>query len=91
MPNFKITQQHAAPVDPSSDLFNAVWVIADPTNASHDGSGVYSYIGEGGSSEKDIASIRTVLPLDPSKNDGMSSFEVTLLDTGMSIFNFARN
>ncbi len=86
MPNFKITQQHPAPVDPSSDLFNAVWTIADPTNASHDGRGVYSYTGEGGSSEKDIASIRTILPLDPSKSEGMSSFQVTLLDTGESHF-----
>ncbi len=81
MPNFKITQRHKAPVEPD-DIFNAVWRIVDPTNASHDGHGVYSYIGEGGSSEKDIASIRTLLPLDPSKSEGISSFEVTLLDTG---------
>ncbi len=88
MPNFKITQQHPAPVDPNSDIFNAVWTIADLATAAHDGNGVYSYIGAGGNSEKDIASIRTVLPLDPSKNDGISSFEVTLLDTGKSNFHF---
>ncbi len=82
MPNFKITQQHKAPVEPDTDIFNAVWRIVDPTNVSHDGHGVYSYIGEGGSSEKDIASIRTLIPLDPGKSEGISSFEVTLLNTG---------
>ncbi len=82
MPNFKITQQHKAPVEPDTDIFNAVWRIVDPTNVSHDGHGVYSYIGEGGSSEKDIASIRTLIPLDPGKSEGISAFGVTLLNTG---------
>ena len=81
MPNFRITQQHTT-VQTDSNLFNAVWRIVDPTNVSHDGHGIYSYIGEGGSNEKDIASIRTVSPLDPSKKEGLSSFEVTLLDPG---------
>lgn len=83
MPNFKITQRQTA-ANVTAD-FNSVWGIVDQTNVSHDNHGVYSYIGAGGSSEEDIGSIRTLVPLDPIMGEGMSSFEITLLDTGMSI------
>lgn len=60
--------------------FNTVWEITDPSNIAHNGRGLYSYIGDGGSSEEDIGTIRTLQPLNP--NGGISSFEITLLDTG---------
>ena len=81
MPKFKITQRETT-TNITAD-FNSVWGIVDQTNVSHDSHGVYSYIGGGGSSEKDIGSIRTLLPLDPNMGEGMSSFETTILDTGI--------
>ena len=62
--------------------YNAVWNIVDSTNISHDGHGGYSYTGAGGSSEKDIGTIRTHRPLDPYQRGGISSFEITVVDTG---------
>ena len=84
MPSLKTIGQQQAAVASASRLqgnFDAVWSISDPASSSvsHDGQGVYSYIaGPGGS----IGSIRTIRPLDPLRKDGMSSFEVTIVDTG---------
>lgn len=63
--------------------YNAVWKVIDSNNIHHDGHGAYSYQGAGGSIEKDIGTIRTHKPLDPFQRGGISSFEITVIDTGM--------
>lgn len=44
------------------------------------GDGCYSYVGKGSNTEEDIGQVRTIHPLKPYP--GLSSFEVTLVDTG---------
>ena len=85
MPSLKtLGQQQAAAAASASKLhgnFDAVWSTSDPSKVSHDGQGIYSYTGSGGNTES-IGSIRTIRPLDPLRKNGMSSFEVTIVDTG---------
>ena len=88
MPSLKtIGQQQAAAIASASKLhgnFDAVWSTPDPSKVSHDGQGVYSYTVAGGSGGDigNIGNIRTIRPLDPLRKDGMSSFAVTVVDTG---------
>lgn len=63
--------------------FDAVWEIGQPGNVSHNGQGLYCYIGDGGSQEEDIGTIRTLRPLNPG-GGGLSSFEIKIVDTGKS-------
>ena len=63
--------------------YDAVWEIGQPGNISHNGQGLYSYVGDGGSNEEDIGTIRTLRPLNPS-GGGLSSFEIKIVDTGES-------
>ena len=63
--------------------FDAVWEIGQPGNVSHNGQGLYCYIGDGGSQEEDIGTIRTLRPLNPG-GGGLSSFEIKIVDTGES-------
>ena len=61
--------------------YDAIWEIGQPGNISHNGQGLYSYVGDGGSNEEDIGTIRTLRPLNPS-GGGLSSFEIKIVDTG---------
>ena len=82
MPSLKtIGQQAAASASKLHGNFEGVWRVLDPSKVTHDGQGQYSYKGVGGTSEN-IGSLRTIRPLDPQHKDGMSSFEVTILDPG---------
>ena len=63
--------------------YDAIWELTNPGNISHDGQGVYSYVGNGGHSEEDIGTVRTLRPLNPS--GGLSSFEVTIINTGEGV------
>lgn len=83
MPTLKLARSKATTaIQQLQADYNAVWKVVDPTNILHDGHGAYSYQGAGGSSEKDIGTIRTHKPLDPSMRGGISSFEITIVDTG---------
>lgn len=62
--------------------FPSVWSIVDPKNIVHEGKGVYSYVGAGGSGEEDVGLIKTINPLDSSRNGGIASFEILLTSTG---------
>ena len=85
MPSLKtIGQQAAASASKLQGNFDAVWSTPNPSKVSHDGQGGYSYVGSGGNSEN-IGSIRTMRPLDPLHKDGMSSFEVTIVEPGERI------
>ena len=85
MPSLKtIGQQQAAAAASASKLqgnFDAVWSTSDPSKVSHDGQGVYSYTGSGGNAGN-IGNVRTIWPLDPLHKNRMSSFEVTIVETG---------
>ena len=60
--------------------YNSIWNVCDLENISHGGQGEYSYVGKGGSTKEDIGTIRTVKALNPGR--GLSSFEITVVDTG---------
>ena len=82
MPSLKtIGKQAAASATKLHGNFEAVWSILDPSKVTHDGQGLYSYTGAGGTSEN-IGTIRTMRPLDPQHKIGMSTFEVTIVDPG---------
>ena len=82
MPSLKtIGEQAAASASKVQGNFDAVWAAVDPSKVSHDGQGLYSYTGAGGTSEN-IGTIRTVRPLDPQHKNGMSTYEVTVVDPG---------
>ena len=69
---------------PGAD-YASVWRITEPANIRTDNQGLYSYVGKGDRSEEDIGTVRTLLPLDPRCNGGISSFEITIADTGTFI------
>ena len=84
MPSLKTIgqQQAAASASKLHGNFDAVWLTSDPSKVSHDGQGLYSYIAGSGGNIENIGSVRTIRPLDPLRKDGMSSFEVTIVETG---------
>ena len=89
MPSLKTIGQQASAAASISKLqgnFDAVWHTPTPSKVSHDGHGVYSYDESGGNGEN-VESIRTIRPLDPLHKDGMSTFAVTIVDTGEIIHN----
>ena len=82
MPSLKtVGKQAAASASKLQGNFEAVWKVVDQTKIFHDGQGMYSYTGAGGSNEN-IGSLRTIRPLDPEHKVGMSAFEVTIVDPG---------
>lgn len=82
MPSLKtIGEQAAATASKLHSNFEAVWSVLDPSKVTHDGQGLYSYTGAGGTSEN-IGTIRTIRPLDPQHKTGMSTLEVAIVDPG---------
>ena len=88
MPSLKtIGQQQAAAASASKfqGNFDAVWLTSDPSKVSHDGQGGYSYTARSGGNAENIGSMRTIRPLDPLHKEGMSSFAVTIVETGKQL------
>lgn len=81
MPTLKVARRKTGTSTHRAD-FGSVWSVVDPTNISYDGEGLYSYIGKGGENQDDIGLIKTKFPLDPNRMGGISSFEITLTETG---------
>lgn len=81
MPTLKVARRQANASVSKAD-FESVWAVVDPKNISYEGQGVFSYTGAGGTSQDDIGLIKTKFPLDPNGMGGISSFEMTLTETG---------
>ena len=83
MPTLKVARKQASS-SASIKLadFGSVWSVLDLKNICYEGEGLYAYIGEGGADQDDIGLIKTKFPLDLNRMGGISSFEVTLTDTG---------
>ena len=81
MPTLKVARKQASNSTLKAD-FGSVWSVLDLKNICYEGQGLYSYIGDGGSDQDDIGQIKSKFPLDLNKMGGMSSFEITLTDTG---------
>lgn len=81
MPTLKVARRQASAPTLRAD-FGSVWSVLDSKNISFDGQGLYSYIGEGGVEQEDVGLVKTNFPLDPCRMGGVSSYEVTLTDTG---------
>ena len=62
--------------------FASVWAVVGRNNIVHEGQGKYTYVGAGGTSDEDIGLVKTVNPLDSSRDGGMSSFEIVKTSTG---------
>lgn len=80
MPSLNTVKKHRSTVRVNYD---AIWEVRVPQNITHDGQGTYKYVGSGGSTQGDIGTIRTVKPLcHRHQEEGLTSFEITILDTG---------
>ena len=77
MPTLKVARGKSGAIKAN---FGAVWSIVNENNIIHEGQGLYSYVGGGGTDH--VGLIKTNNPLDPDRNGGISSFEITLRDTG---------
>lgn len=79
MPTLKVARKHTVAVRAE---FGSVWSIVDTRNICYEGEGVYSYVGSGDGCQEDTGLIKTKFPLDPTRTGGISTFEITLTETG---------
>ena len=82
MPTLKVARKEAGSNSAYNADFGSVWSILNYRNITHEGQGLYCYVGAGGTGEDDVGVLRTKYPLDPNRMGGMSSFEITLTSTG---------
>ena len=79
MPSLKAVGERAAmSASKLHGNLEAVWSIVNPLTMAHDGRGHYSYTGD----SENIGMIKTIRPLDPQHKNGMSTFEVTIINSG---------
>ena len=79
MPSLKtVGQRAAASASQLHSNYAAVWSVVDSTLVDHNGRGYYMCTGGG----ENIGNIRTIRPLDPQHKTGMSTFEMTIVNSG---------